>query len=196
MSRKNLLTKDEIIAKGFEIMRTKGLERLTSRDLAKQLGTSTQPIFSLFSSMEEVQVLVLERAKQYLFEFIGDIQAFDMPFKRFGLRIVDFAKEEPMLFDTLFTRGYLPDALRNPASDKFVAELCRDYQLTEEESIILFEQAMVFTYGLAQFCTRNEVFGYDEMRISAMLGRVFLANLTYIKANGTTLVLKHPQPQE
>lgn len=193
MPRKSLLAKEYVIEKGFEIVRTRGVEHLTARDLARELGTSTQPIFSLFSTMDDLLSEVLEYSKEFLFEFIGDISGYDMPFKRFGTRIVDFAREEPQVFDVLFTQGYLPNAMRDPMAPTFVGMLTSSFQLTDEEAALLYEQTMVFTYGVAQLCTNDKTGYYDSEKVVTMLSRAFLANYTYIKANGTAIQVKKPQ---
>lgn len=196
MPRKRLLTREDVIEVAFQEVRTKGLDRLTARELALALGTSTQPIFSLFESMEEIESLVIARGKMFLHEFIGDVTHYDMPFKRLGLRIVAFAREEPVWFDILFTHGYMPNVLRDSDSINHMSALRNELHLSEEETSLLFEQCAIFTFGLAQICAGDPSLGMSDERVSAMLGRTFLANLAFIKANGTSLRNREPQRQE
>lgn len=55
MPPKCKFTKEEIIQAAFEMVRTEGFSELTARALGGRLGSSPKPIFSIFTSMEEVQ---------------------------------------------------------------------------------------------------------------------------------------------
>ena len=55
MPPKAKFTKQQIVDAALEIFRDEGMEKLTSRNLGKKLGSSACPIFTVFSGMEEVQ---------------------------------------------------------------------------------------------------------------------------------------------
>ena len=55
MPPKPKFSKEEIIAAALDLVRAKGMEGLTARELGQRLGSSARPIFTVFSSMEEVQ---------------------------------------------------------------------------------------------------------------------------------------------
>ena len=57
MPRKALFTKEEIVEKALDLVRRKGLDALTARELGAALGSSSRPIFTLYNNMEEVIVL-------------------------------------------------------------------------------------------------------------------------------------------
>ena len=63
MPPKCKFTKEEIIQAAFEMVRTEGFSELTARALGGRLGSSPKPIFSIFTSMEEVQEEVIGAAK-------------------------------------------------------------------------------------------------------------------------------------
>lgn len=52
MPPKPKFTREEIVAAALQVVRTRGLEALTTREIAAELGTSTRPIFTYFESME------------------------------------------------------------------------------------------------------------------------------------------------
>ena len=62
MPPKVKITKEEIIAAALELLRQKGLEAVNARAVAQMLGCSTQPIFSNYSSMADLQQDVLAAA--------------------------------------------------------------------------------------------------------------------------------------
>lgn len=64
MPRKALFTKEEIVEKALDLVRRKGLDALTARELGTALGCSSRPVFTVFNSMEEVASAVKQAAQQ------------------------------------------------------------------------------------------------------------------------------------
>ena len=107
MPRKTVIYKEDIINAAFELVREKGHEALNARALAERLGCSTQPIFSNFSSMEELfnEVLLkcLESYNARVKEEFARQQGFPT-YKTYGMAYIRFAKEQKNLFKVLFMR--------------------------------------------------------------------------------------------
>ena len=61
MPPKAKYTRENIVDAAFEVARKGGLDAVMARDVAQKLGTSTSPIFTAFSSMEELKALVSEK---------------------------------------------------------------------------------------------------------------------------------------
>ena len=55
MAPKNKFTKEEMVEAALRIVRIKGVDSLTAKTMAYELGTSTQPIFTAFGSMDSVK---------------------------------------------------------------------------------------------------------------------------------------------
>ena len=62
MPPKTKFTKEEIVDAAYEILRVEGEEALTAREVGKRLGTSSSPIFTVFSSMGELKDAALKKA--------------------------------------------------------------------------------------------------------------------------------------
>ena len=58
MPPKAKYTKEEIINKALEMTRKNGISSVVARELAKELGMSSSPIFTAFKSMKELQMEV------------------------------------------------------------------------------------------------------------------------------------------
>ena len=54
MPPKNRFTKDEMIDAALDIVREKGIDALTSRELGARMGCSTRPMFTFFSTVNEL----------------------------------------------------------------------------------------------------------------------------------------------
>lgn len=103
MARKELITKDRILNTAFELARVDGIESVTARKLAAQIGCSTQPIFRVYSNMNELYTEIYEKAidsfGDYYENFKSDVET---PFIHLGLVYINYAKDEKRLFQLLF----------------------------------------------------------------------------------------------
>ena len=55
MPPKPKYTKEEIIQAAFELTREKGIDAVVAREVGKRLNTSSSPIFTVWSSMEQLK---------------------------------------------------------------------------------------------------------------------------------------------
>ena len=107
MPRKTVIYKEDIINAAFELVREKGHEALNARALAERLGCSTQPIFSNFSSMDELSGQVLIKCLESYYSYVAaefERQQGFPPYKTYGMAYIRFAKEQKNLFKLLFMR--------------------------------------------------------------------------------------------
>ncbi|MCI2111366.1 MAG: hypothetical protein LKK13_03365 [Bacilli bacterium] len=152
MARKRILSEKQVIVAAFALVREGGAEELNSRSLAKRLGTSTQPIFTLFKTMdpivegvkEEAYALYESRLREALHEPEGVAKAA-------GVAYIGFALKEPNLFRLLFMGK--PDQTRSFASvqgtESIVASLMKECRLDEKRAKELYFEIGVFAHGLA-----------------------------------------------
>lgn len=106
MPPKVKITKEEIIAATVELVRQNGADAINARSIASALSCSTQPIFSNFESMEDLQNTVILAAYDRYADFIKrEVESGKYPqYKAFGMAYIRFAKEEKELFKLLFMR--------------------------------------------------------------------------------------------
>jgi AcrR family transcriptional regulator len=103
MARKELITKDKILETAFSLTREEGIENVTARKLAAQIGCSTQPIFRVYANMNELYEEIYQKAidsfGSYYDNYKSDVET---PFIHLGLAYINYAKEEGKLFQLLF----------------------------------------------------------------------------------------------
>ena len=106
MPPKIRITREDILRTAVAIVRRDGADCINARSIAKELGCSTQPVFSNFSTMEELRTAVLTAADTLYQQFIDrEIAAGKYPaYKASGMAYIRFAKEEKELFRLLFMR--------------------------------------------------------------------------------------------
>lgn len=189
MPPKPKFTSAEIVKAALEIVRERGVEALTARELGKKLGTSARPIFTAFKSMDELKEEVRKSAAEYFESYAGDFADFDPAFKKMGMMMISFAINEPMLYRLLFMQEKTEKSdFRTVFSDigllaeKNIAILQRDYQMTPEQAKIMLEHLWVYSFGVGALCAMK-VCTFTDDEIAAMLGRSFMGMLTLIKSD-------------
>ena len=115
MPPKVKITREDIIRTALDMIRANGAAGLNARTIAVALNCSTQPIFSNFATMDELQKAVIEAGyADYLGFLKREAESGRYPtYKAFGRGYIRFAYEEKELFKLLFMRdrggeGFVP----------------------------------------------------------------------------------------
>ncbi|HET9911253.1 MAG TPA: hypothetical protein VFQ13_05140 [Anaerolineales bacterium] len=110
-------TPEIILTQAFEIVRQEGLEALSARRVANELGCSTQPVYDAYTSMQELEEAVIEKSKKYALDYFQSQEPDPTsPFLSLGLRYFHFSQEEKVLFKLLFLNGLIGISLENIGS--------------------------------------------------------------------------------
>jgi len=103
MPRKESITLAQINDAAFELVRESGFHELTARKLAARAGCSTQPIFRVYKSMDELKQVLYERAIETYEQFYESFPKRQAgAFTNLGLAYIQFAEREKHLFELLF----------------------------------------------------------------------------------------------
>ena len=117
MPPKKLVTKEQILDAAMEITRNDGIDAVTARSVAAALGVSTHPIFTYYSTINEIKDDVLTRARELYHAYIRQGLDEKIPFLGIGHQFLLLARNEPELFKVLFFKT-TPDG-RKHAHDEF-----------------------------------------------------------------------------
>ncbi|MBQ2406636.1 MAG: TetR/AcrR family transcriptional regulator [Lachnospiraceae bacterium] len=103
MARKEQITKEMILNTAFDLTRKEGIDNVTARKLAAEIGCSTQPIFRVYANMNELYSEIYQKAIDAFGEYYENFESkMDTPFIHLGLAYINYAKEERKLFQLLF----------------------------------------------------------------------------------------------
>lgn len=102
MAPRNKFTRDEMIEAAVRVVREKGIDALTAKALAGELGVSTQPVFTCFNTIEEAKSEVRAAAERVYDRYVQEGLRMKIPFLGVGIQYIHFAKEEPQLYRLLF----------------------------------------------------------------------------------------------
>ena len=173
-------TKEEIVGAALRVVREGGIESLTARSLAAELGASTRPMFTYFATMDELKHEVHETVKGIYRSYIEKGLEAPIPFLGVGQSIIRFAHEEPELFKFVFMgegegdeqSHYLPSG--DPTSSDVLAALSSSHGMDDDSARDIYNHLSVYAYGLAVlFARRSCVFTMDY--VDRMLSEVFYA---------------------
>lgn len=131
MGRRPNFTREEILDCAYEILNNESLKEVTARNVAKKLGVSTIGIYSAFKSMDELKNELSKKAKTKLFEYTKRDYT-DLPLLNIGIGICHFAKEEKVLFRTIFLRECLPREFTDEVMQDFKDLIYSGFSSNEE----------------------------------------------------------------
>ena len=173
MAPKIKITKDDIVAASLELVRRGGEDALNTRAIAAHLGCSTQPIFSNFSSMEQLRDTVIAAAAGIYSEYAErEAKSGEFPvYKAFGMAYIRFAKEEKQLFKLLYMRARDNEDTKdenNRETDASIAIIKESLGLDEAAAKLFHLEIWAFVHGIASM-TATGFLDLDRELISGML---------------------------
>jgi AcrR family transcriptional regulator len=154
MARKEVITKDIILEVAFELAKGEGIENVTARKLAAKIGCSTQPIFRVYSNMnelyEEIYTKAIEAFGDYYDNYVSNVET---PFVHLGLAYINYAKVEGKLFQLLFQSEHRGERglfeLLNGKSGAVNKEISKAASAGCKNPSGLFMKMWIFIYGCA-----------------------------------------------
>lgn len=187
MPPKAKFTREQITNAALELVREDGMAGLTARTLAKRLGSSSCPIFTVFESMDEVQQSVTNAAKACYKGYVESGLADTPAFKGVGKQYILFAIREPKLFQLLFMseRTSVPDIngvlpLIDESYKKILTSITEGYGLDAKTAERLYHHLWIYSHGIAVLCA-TKMCQFTGEEISKMLTEVFVSLLKNMK---------------
>ncbi len=101
MSKPRVFTREQVIETAFNLIRKNGWSTVSARSIAKELGSSTMPIYSHMKSLEELEQELKVKTRALIIDYqsrtYSGNQLLDI-----AVGYVVFAREEKQLFRFLF----------------------------------------------------------------------------------------------
>lgn len=145
-------TRDAVLHAACQLMRREGMEALNARAIAKELGGSTQPIFRLFTNMEDLhRELILYVARQFQAHAEADMAQSDSPYIQLCTTYLLYGRDEPELFKLLFMRDRVSEGQYSDQTnfDLVFNIIKKETPLDDETALRFFERTWLFIHGLA-----------------------------------------------
>lgn len=162
MPAKKQITKDMILDAALKLLKEQGYDAVNIKQLSKELGCSTQPVYLSFSGMEDLRNELLPLAVEE-FETYMKNKSKNGIINLYDINYIHFAVEEPRLFCFLFMRANAFSEIRQaliPVIEQSIDRLMTAYHISHEEADILHDQLWMHAHGIASmiatgFCEWN-----------------------------------------
>ena len=180
-------TRDAVLHAACQLMRREGLEALNARAIAKELGGSTQPIFRLFTNMEDLhRELILYVARQFQAHAEADMAQSDSPYIQLCTTYLLYGRDEPELFKLLFMRDRVSEGQYSDQTnfDLVFNIIKKETPLDDETALRFFERTWLFIHGLAVCIATKYIPCQDERYLISMVKEAYNAAVKMMNLEG------------
>lgn len=180
-------TRDAVLHAACQLMRREGMDALNARAIAKELGGSTQPIFRLFTNMEDLhRELILYVARQFQAHAEADMAQSDSPYIQLCTTYLLYGRDEPELFKLLFMRDRDSEGQYSDQTnfDLVFNILKKETPLDDETALRFFERTWLFIHGLAVCIATKYIPCQDERYLISMVKEAYNAAVKMMNLEG------------
>ncbi len=180
-------TRDAVLHAACQLMRREGTEALNARAIAKELGGSTQPIFRLFTNMEDLhRELILYVARQFQAHAEADMAQSDSPYIQLCTTYLLYGRDEPELFKLLFMRDRVSEGQYSDQTnfDLVFNIIKKETPLDDETALRFFERTWLFIHGLAVCIATKYIPCQDERYLISMVKEAYNAAVKMMNLEG------------
>lgn len=180
-------TRDAVLHAACQLMRREGMEALNARAIAKELGGSTQPIFRLFTNMEDLhRELILYVARQFQAHAEADMAQSDSPYIQLCTTYLLYGRDEPELFKLLFVRDRVSEGQYSDQTnfDLVFNIIKKETPLDDETALRFFERTWLFIHGLAVCIATKYIPCQDERYLISMVKEAYNAAVKMMNLEG------------
>ena len=173
MPKSPTITQEVIIGTAFEMVRKEGFAVLSARNIAKQIGCSTQPIYWCYKNMDDLKAEICKKALPYLQNVMLDYSKTGNTLLDLGLGYVRMAYTEPALFKAFYmdnvTNAKLIDIFPESRQVVEIMKNSEEYrQLSFQELKNSIAKVWMLAHGIASLIVVG-IFAYDEEKILEIL---------------------------
>lgn len=180
-------TRDAVLHAACQLMRREGMEALNARAIAKELGGSTQPIFRLFTNMEDLhRELILYVARQFQAHAEADMAQSDSPYIQLCTTYLLYGRDEPELFKLLFMLDRVSEGQYSDQTnfDLVFNIIKKETPLDDETALRFFERTWLFIHGLAVCIATKYIPCQDERYLISMVKEAYNAAVKMMNLEG------------
>jgi AcrR family transcriptional regulator len=174
-------TRESILIAAFDIFALEGLQAISARGIASRIGASTAPVYSCFSSIDEIRSELMQISLRRLLEYTEKEYTPDY-FLNIGVGLLEFVKDYPRVYRAMF----LEEEGNREIFEQF--RLKNRVQMRKEPTISAFSEAQlenilakltVYTHGLAALICANMLDDTSTGNLIALLDDAGSAMIGY-----------------
>ncbi len=193
MPPKTRFDKSDILSAAMTILLNRGHEFVTAREIASMLHCSTQPIFSQFANMQDLEEALRKEAIKRFHEYLLEADNFEPAFKRRGILLIKFATASPRLFNFIFLSKQSAISFEEildiimPSFEKDHEMLQKCYSISREEAHLIFRHLWLEVFSISVLIAQRNCTITDE-EVNILLSEAFMSMMFYVKSPN------HPNP--
>ena len=162
-----------IIEAAFRVVRKQGIQSLSTRAIAKELKSSTMPIYSYLNSKSALEEEIVKKAFELLFIYQTTKRTGDV-FLDMGVGYVLFAKNEKHLFRCITDEKHIVIQKKfHDGNFQALVKKLADYPivqgLSEEQILNFLMQGWTYSHGLASLVNTGFYESISERKITRLL---------------------------
>lgn len=185
------ISKELILNSSVELLKEKGIDAINARNIAKEIGCSTQPIFSVYENMSNLVEDVLNHIETYFYQYLKQVKYDDNFFLNIGLSYIRFSKEYPNFFRALFLLDNfksltLVEFVDSPKMQFLKEGIEKLLNIDDSTATKLFLDMWLYSHGIACMISTNSI-TLSDYEIEEMLTNVFYSFMKHNELNGGKL---------
>src|SRR3712207_1902269 len=158
MPRKSVYTREMILEAAVEVFKQEGYNKITVKNIAKQLGCSIAPVYAAYTSMEDLKKDVVAKVGDTLIACLDEIPASSSDIVESELPITE---EQKGLFERMFSMVDPENEKMKQKFENLVEEALQNSKNPEESRMCLFNIFMKAISIMSQ--TRHKKFTKSEI---------------------------------
>jgi AcrR family transcriptional regulator len=183
--RRKVYTREHILKAAYELINKEGFGNFTARNIAKQMGISTQPIYLEFENMQDLKNTLVEAVFKELSENVFPVEQTGDKVIDLGLNYIHFAQEKHNLYIALFVDDYGGGKLMHSFSSDYFKKLIKAEpkysSLSEAEITALHDGTWIVVTGIASLASAGIITPTDEQIVKVI--KETIANILEKKDN-------------
>jgi AcrR family transcriptional regulator len=180
MPPKVIFNKSQIIDSSLKIVKEKGFKQLSAREVARELISSTRPVYENFQSMDKLKKTVLQKIVDLLYEYVTR-QYTKNAFLNTGVGYVLYARDHREFFKVIFLEdndasGIIDEMLKK-LDKEIVKKVPELKKLSHTERKDLLRKGWIYTHGFAVMVFSGYIKNNSDAYIIKMLseaGTIFI----------------------
>lgn len=168
--------RQDILQAATKLVREQGAQALSVRALAREMDCSTQPIYSTFANMADLNDALMDYIRQtYLRKQASS-------YKEVALSFLNFAREEKNLFRLIYLRQRTPDEtmFEDPNQTETIRRLAASLQLSQDAAAEMHRRMQYYSYSMAVMMATGYL-EFSEQQVSRELTEYYRIILSYYK---------------
>lgn len=154
MPPKSKIQKEMIIQAAFRLIHEDGMYALNARALAKKLNCSTQPIYSHYQNMDSLKMDVKSKIDAYYHDFMMTFIDQDHHLFTESLGYIEFARQEPQLFEALFLshltgKRTINEVLLSSWNQQTLEDTQKEFNIDLKHAQDLYRDVRFYSHGIA-----------------------------------------------